>query len=155
MKLLGKANDKWVVASISHYDCVTHDGLMRDGGQPHCPNYAGYTRSSMEGETVWFEVPQTFADLYNDYQFNTKKRKYGIWKRGAVKILPQEEWPNLYDPTLKYENAVWGTRGKDGDEKLRYVLVKDMDTKHLEAVIAYPRVSPEIVAACKYWLKQK
>ena len=34
----------------------------------------------------------------------------------------------------------WGTYGKDGDEELHYVLLKDMDEEHLQALIddAYP-----------------
>lgn len=34
----------------------------------------------------------------------------------------------------------WGTRGKDGDEELHYILLKDMDDEHLKALIedAYP-----------------
>ena len=127
MKLLGKANEKIVIASVSHYDYREQDGLMADGGNPLCPTYSGYNRFSVEGETVWFEVPQNFADLYNDYQFNSTPsravRKYGIWKREDVRILPKEEWPDLEDETLKFENALWGTRGKDGKSPLKYVLL--------------------------------
>jgi len=31
--------------------------------------------------------------------------------------------------------AAWGTRGKSGVEPLRYVLLKDCDTDHLQAIL--------------------
>ena len=70
MKLLGRTNGKRVVASISHYDCVSdgegEDYIMADGGAILANGYAGYTRGW--GEVIWFEIPETFAELYSDYQ---------------------------------------------------------------------------------------
>ena len=36
---------------------------------------------------------------------------------------------------LKRGACLWGTRGINGDQPLRYISVADMDTSHLEAVI--------------------
>jgi len=45
---------------------------------------------------------------------------------------------------LTREKVTWGTYGKDGKGPLTWVLVKDMDTEHLKAVIEYPGVNPGI-----------
>ena len=136
MKLLGKTNRKEVVASISHHDFVAagegEDGICHDGGQPHTNHCAGYTRGW--GETVWFEIPQTFAELYEDYQFN-KTRKYGIWNIKDVRILPKEEYPDVDSIETKAENFIWGHRGLDGTEKLRHVLLKDCSLDHLKNIL--------------------
>ena len=33
------------------------------------------------------------------------------------------------------DNLEWGTYGKDGDEELHYILLKDMTTDHLKAIL--------------------
>jgi hypothetical protein len=136
MKLLGKTNRKEIIASISHYDYVAagegEDRICHDGGQPHTNHCAGYSRSC--GETVWFQVPQTFAELFEDYQFN-KKRKYGVWKFSKAKILPKNKWPDINSIEVKAENFIWGTNGVDGKQKTRYVLLKDCSLDHLKAII--------------------
>ena len=136
MKLLGKTNRKEIIASISHHDFVAagegEDRICHDGGQGHTNHCAGYTRGW--GETVWFEIPQTFAELYEDYQFN-KIRKYGIWNIEDVRILPKEEWPDVNSIETKAENFLWGHRGVDGTEKLRHVLLKDCSLDHLKNIL--------------------
>lgn len=153
MKLIGATNGKQVVSSISHYDCRSIDGAMRDGGQPHTSGYAGYTRGS--GETIWFEVKQNFAELYNDYNFNrSEPRKYGIWDLKDIKILKEEEYINLDSFEEKVENAIWGTLGLDGKGKLRYVLLKDCSIDHLEAILKnVSNINPETKAIIKYLIK--
>ena len=136
MKLLGATNQKQVIASISHYDCVSAgegaDYIMCDGGQPHTNHYAGYSRGS--GGTVWFEVPQTFAELYEDYQFN-KTRKYGIWNIKDVRILPKEEYPDVDSIEEKSEAFCWGTRGSLGKDELKYILLKGCSLDHLKNIL--------------------
>ncbi len=34
------------------------------------------------------------------------------------------------------EHFSWGSYGVDGDEPLHYILLKDMDSKHIEAILA-------------------
>ena len=131
MKLLGVKNDKTVLASISHYDCRSEEGLLVDGGQPHTQEYAGYNRLS--GDVCWFEVPQTFADLYNDYQFSPK-RKYGKWDLKNVRILPKDEYPDVESLEEKVKNTVWGTDGVNGDKPTTYVHLIECDDNHLENI---------------------
>ena len=136
MKLLGATNQKQVVASISHYDCVSAgegaDYIMCDGGQPHTNQYSGYSRKS--GKTVWFEVTQTFAELFEDYQFN-KIRKYGVWNIEDVRILPKEEYPDVNSIEEKSEVFCWGTRGSLGKDELKYILLKGCSLDHLKNIL--------------------
>jgi hypothetical protein len=157
MKLLGQTNRKEIVASISHYDYVAagegEDRICQDGGQIHTNHYAGYSRSW--GETVWFEVPQTFAELFEDYQFN-KKRKYGIWNIEDVRILSKEEWPDVDSIEVKAENFIWGTNGVDSKQKKRYVLLKDCSLDHLKNIIAnVPSIHEETREVIEYLISQK
>jgi hypothetical protein len=46
---------------------------------------------------------------------------------------------SLYDDEpheVQRKVIAWGTRGKNGDQPLKYVAVKDMETEHIEAVLA-------------------
>lgn len=133
MKLLGVKNDKYVIASISHYDCVTRDKLLADGGQPSTINYSGYNR--LLGERIWFEVPQTFAELYNDYNQSRSWRKYGVWKLNDSKILSPEEYPNTKTFEYKVEQAIWGANGIDGDQRTKYVHLIECETSHLKLIL--------------------
>lgn len=139
MKILGRANERFFIASAAHYDCRTHDGMMVDGGAKGCHDYAGYNRFGGDGKTCWAEIPITFADFYNDYRLNSTSsravRKYGIWPLSEAKILEKEDWPDIESLDWKIENAIWGTRGKNGDEPLKYISLKDAETSHLEAIL--------------------
>lgn len=159
MKLLGITDGKHIVASLAHYDCRTHGDLMADGGQPLTQDYPGYNRFSVEGKSVWFEIPQTYADLYNDYQFNSTPsgavRKYGIWNYEDVKIL--DYIPDKEDKELLFENYIWGTNGKNGDQPTKYVLLKDCELDHLENILKYCgyRLREDITECIKYWIEKK
>lgn len=154
MKLLGSTNGEKVIASISHYDYINLDGMMRDGGQPHTNHYAGYTRGG-GGKTVWFEVPQTFAELFADYNCN-KNHKYGIWDIKDVRILEKEEFPDTDSIEEKSQNFIWGTNGINGNEKTKYVLLKDCSLEHLRAIIAHVRhISEETKTVIEYLIAQK
>lgn len=136
MKLLGVTNGEYVLASMGHYDYNSAEGMMADGGQPGTLNYAGYTRFS--GKTVWFEVPQTFAELYYDYNCRDREdRLYGLWKVEDVRILAEDEYPDTDSLEYKVENAVWGTRGPKGDQPLKYVHLLDCDVEYLEKIQDY------------------
>jgi len=107
MKLLGRINKEtgYVMASIAHHDFRDEYGMMVDGGQPHCQDYAGYTR--FNGKTEWFEVPQSFNELFDDYQTNTGKRKYGVWELKDVRILSEKEYPDVDSDEVLFENMCW------------------------------------------------
>jgi|SRR6478736_6581558 len=156
MKLIGRSNGKHCIASIAHYDYVFHDGMMADSGQPGTLQFGGYTRFGGEGKTVWFEVGQNFAELYNDYNLSARqKRKYGIWDSEKVKELPKEQWPDTNSLEYRAENAIWGTNGPDGTLPTTYVMMKDCSKEHLENILALlkTRFSTERTQELiKYWL---
>ena len=146
MKLLGRTNGKQVCASIARHDYVSvgegEDRIADDGGAILTNHYAGYSRGW--GERIWFQVPQTFAELYSDYQFNSKDRKYGIWNIEDVRILPENEWPDVDSIEEKSQSFCWGTAGKEGKEKTRYVMLKDCPIEHLKSILTnVSHVSPE------------
>lgn len=156
MKLIGRTNGKQVIASISHHDYVAlgeGDGhISADGGQILTNKYAGYDRGW--GQVIWLSVPQNFAELYSDYQFN-KPRKYGIWNIEDVRILEKEEWPDVDSLEEKSQSFIWGTRGKDGAGKLRYVLLKDCSMSHLQAILTnVSDIHPETKEVIKYLIKK-
>lgn len=158
MKLLGVTNGKKVIASMSHYDCVFEGDLMADSGQPLTNHYGGYSRFSVGGDkkVVWFEIPQSFADLYNDYQFNQKNRKYGIWNIEDVKILDESEYPDTDSIEEKSKNFIWGHRGINQDQPLQYVLLCERPLDHLQNILKnVPSVHFETKEVIKYLIAQK
>lgn len=157
MKLLGLTNNKICVASIARHDYNGQDGIFADGGQLNLGNSAGYNRFIGEGKQIWFQVPQTFAELYNDYRDNTANRKYGIWKLEDVKILSPEEIPDTESFEWRAENAIWGTNGIDGTQRTKYVHLKDCSKEHLEKIVELceSRGAKEVSKFAKYWFDQK
>lgn len=155
MKLLGQANDKSCIASVARHDYISHDGIFMDGGQPATLQYGGYNR--WNGKSIWFQVPQSFAELYNDYRDNTANRKYGIWKLEDVKILSPEEIPDTESFEWRAENAIWGTNGIDGTQRTKYVHLKDCSKEHLEKIVELceSRGAKEVSKFAKYWFDQK
>lgn len=152
MKLLGFHNNKQIVASITRYDYRTvgkgDDRILMDGGQG--------LFGQCWGEKVWFEVPETFAELYNDWNLN-KPRKYGLWDLADVRLLPPEEIPDIDSFEWAAENAIWGTNGLDGKSQTKYVLLKDCELDHLQKIaeICELRRNAELKKIVDYWIKQK
>lgn len=158
MKLLGRSNGKKVIASISHYDCIGVDGMLVDGGILGTAQYAGYNRIGGEGETIWFEVTQTYSELYNDYRDkHLSPRKYGIWDIKDVKVLSPEEYPDTESFEWRAENAIWGTNGIDGTQRTKYVHLKDCPKEHLEKIVELCKLrdATEILKFAEHWLNQK
>ena len=50
---------------------------------------------------------------------------------------PYEEWSVYDDDPHEFIRGVfkWGTRGKDGNQPLTYVSLKDLTTEHIEAIL--------------------
>ncbi len=72
------------------------------------------------------------------------------------------EW-NLDDKdtfdTVK-ECLLWGSRGKTGREKLKHLLIKDLELGHLKDIIHYAdknnlKISKIHLKVIKYWIKEK
>lgn len=153
MLLQGYTDGEYVVASVAHHDCAEYNNILHDGGQPTTNEYAGYTRSSKH-KMIWFKVPQTYAELYYDYMYN-KVRAYGVWKLGNVEVV--EDIPQTVEDfnKLKFENTIWGTRGKNGDEPLKFFHLVDCDTEHLKKILELRHTSPSIVDTANKILKTR
>ena len=155
MKLLGVTNNKQVLTSVAHYDCRScgegEDYIMMDGGVINI-NHAGYNRRW--GKVVWFEIPQTMAELYNDWNNSLHSpRKYGIWNIEDVKILSPEEYPNTSSFEWQVNNQIWGTNGLNGDEPTRFVLLKDCSKDHLAKIseLCKQRGNKRLQDIADYW----
>lgn len=140
MKLLAAKNNTHCVFSVGHHDYRSFENLMADGGQPDLHDYGRYNRFS--GKVCWIDLPEvSFGELYNDYQQNgphsSTPRKYGIHKLSEVRILEESEYPDTKSFEWQRDNAIWGTRGKNGDEPLRYVNLVNCDTEHLKNIKMY------------------
>lgn len=159
MKLLGITNGKQILTSVAHYDYRSYgegeNYIMMDGGVRNLNNF-GYNRFSVSGKKVWFEVPETFAELYNDWNLN-KPRKYGLWDLADVRLLSPEEIPDTDSFEWAAENAIWGTNGLDGKSQTKYVLLKDCELDHLQKIaeICELRRNAELKKIVDYWIKQK
>lgn len=154
MKLLGVTNNKQVLASVARHDCRTFgegdDYIMQDGGVINTSQYAGYSR--LWGKNIWFEVPQTFAELYNDWNTGNP-RKYGIWDINEVKVLSPEEIPDTNSFEWRAGNEIWGTNGLDGKQPTTYVLLKDCSKDHLQKIseLCEKRGNLSIKKIADYW----
>lgn len=161
MKLLGITNGKQVLTSIAHYDFRSFgegdDYLMMDGGQ-NIDESHGYNRFSVTGKKIWFEVPQTYAELYNDWNNSLHTpRKYGIWPIEEVKLLSPEERPDVESFEWRAENAIWGTNGPDGKSPTKYVLLKDCEKDHLAKIseLCEKRRNKDLKQIVDYWYARK
>lgn len=60
------------------------------------------------------------------------------------------------DMDLIANRAVWGTRGKDGKEPLKYIKLKDATTEHLEAILRTQPIGGKwIEKAIRHILKER
>jgi hypothetical protein len=158
MKLLGVTNGEKIIASVARHDYISCDGMMADGGQLFIGDNTGYNRFS-GGEIIWFQVEQNLAELYNDWHESCrgKPRKYGTWQNKEVKILSTKESPDIRSFEWKAENAIWGTRGKDGFQPLTYVMFGDCSVEHLKniKILLELRGANELLVIVDYWLNKK
>ena len=136
MKIPAFKNNKFALVSVAGHDCNIHEELMYDGGTVGNNSYAGYNRFGGDGELCWIEIPQDFAQLYNDWnQSLNKPRKYGVFNLSDIRVLPPEEYPNTDSHEWRLEVALWGTNGPNGDKPTEYVLLKNCDSSHLENIL--------------------
>lgn len=159
MKLLGVTNGKQILTSVAHYDYRSlgdrEDYLMMDGGVQGLSNF-GYNRFSVSGKKVWFEIPQSYAELYNDWNLNSP-RKYGVWNLKDVKLLSPEEIPDTESFEWRAENEIWGTNGPDGKDPTTYVLLKDCSKDHLQKIsqLCEKRQNKDLKQIADYWYERK
>jgi hypothetical protein len=160
MKLLGFHNNKRVVASVARHDFNSfgegEEYIMMDGGQNSIGDSAGYNKHW--GKPIWFEIPQTYAELYNDWnQSINSPRQYGIWDINDVKILSPEEYPDTESFEWRAENEIWGTNGLEGDQPTTYVLLKDCSKEHLKKIseLCEKRGNVELKKIADYWINKE
>ncbi len=160
MKLLGYTNGKQVIASVARHDYNSfgegEGRILADGGQINIGDSAGYNKHW--GRPIWIEIAQTFAELYNDWNYSIDKpRKYGLWDLADVKVLTPEEYPDTESFEWKAENAIWGTNGLEGNLPTTYVLLKDCSKEHLEKILVLceERENKKLAEIVNYWLKTK
>lgn len=159
MKLIGVTNGKQILTSVAHYDYRSFGSgenyIMMDGGVCGLNDF-GYNRFSVTGEKLWFEVPQTYAELYNDWNRNIP-RKYGLWNLEDVRLLSPEEIPDTDSFQWRAENTIWGTNGPSGTDLTTYVLLKDCGQNHLQKIakLCKKRGIGDVAEIAEYWLNQK
>jgi len=157
MKLLGFHNNKQIVASITRYDYRTigdgADRIVMDGGQD-LDGQGWY--GQCWGKKIWFEAPQSYAELYNDWNLNNP-RKYGIWNLEDVKLLSPDEIPDTESFEWRAENEIWGTNGPDGTLTTTYVLLKDCSKDHLQKIsqLCEKRKNKDLKQIADYWYERK
>lgn len=63
---------------------------------------------------------------------------------------------NSDSPEEEIQNKLlWGTYGKNGDEELKYLPIKDLEYDHLLAIFKTQQISGIYLKTIKYWLKKK
>lgn len=126
---------------------------MMDGGQD-LDGQGWY--GQYHGKPIWIEVPQNYAELYNDWNRNDP-RQYGLWNIEDVKILSPEEIPDTESFEWRAENEIWGTNGLDGNQPTTYVLLKDCSKEHLRKIskLCESRGNKELQRIVNYWLTKK
>ena len=141
MNLIGMTDGVKVISSIDRHDYVAVGDIMHDGGQPGTHQYAGYNR--FRGTSIFFEVSKTYGELYTDYQYNYgkhKTRSYGIWNIEDVIILDGiTEDINSFE--YEVSQAIWGTRGINGDESIKFVNLIDCSTEHLNVILHTQKIT--------------
>lgn len=55
----------------------------------------------------------------------------------------------------KAEKLIWGTRGKNGDQPLKYVLMKDCETDHLNAILETQIITKDRRNVIEYIIRKR
>ena len=101
----------------------------------------------------------------HDYVVHTTPSGRGFMLDGGREYLRRSIWApeEVKDLTLTDENSdeeiidcvLWGTRGIKGDQPLKWILLKDAETDHLEAILKNATPAPHIVKAIKSILESR
>lgn len=104
-------NTNYILAHL----CETPDGTVMQCKHRH--DYQEYT-DKITGETYMIDG-------------------LGYYTRSSVNIVPAEytfvTLDTPHDCARQY--VVWGTRGKAGDQPLKYISVANMETEHIQAIL--------------------
>ncbi len=78
---------------------------------------------------------------FGQFMFNNGVQVFGGMEYHLEEYELLNKWFPEIDPTTY---MYWGTSGKDGKSKRKYILIKDMETDHIENVLAnVPRMSTQ------------
>jgi hypothetical protein len=81
-------------------------------------------------------------------------KQYSILPLSVVTILAESECPDTDSIEWMADNTIWGTYGKNGDQPLKWVNLKNADTDHLEAILdTQKHISRYIRDVIEYILK--
>lgn len=79
---------------------------------------------------------QSHTDANGEYYFIDGGK---IYFRGSANLIPYEDLSVVANKDTPHgivrDLFEWGTRGVDGTQPLKYILLKDMDTSHIEAIL--------------------
>ena len=67
--------------------------------------------------------------------------------RGTINKVPAEDLCVYVGDDFNHIRAAfsWGTRGKDGQQPLKYVPMKDLDTDHIQAILDTQQHIPDYI----------
>jgi len=138
MKIFGLIVGDKFIYSRSRYDYKTYSNengsCFIDGGQPS-PRNCIRTGGNILYRATWVEIKDlTLAKLYNDWNLN--KNKLGEINIKKVKILDSKDFPDTTSEEWQSQNLMWGTNGKSGKEPTVYKMIHELETDHLEAILA-------------------
>lgn len=111
MNVLEELNKNYTLA----YLCKTPDGTVLQCKHRH--DYQQYT-DKVTGETYMVDG-------------------LGYYIRSSINIVPAKYTIVTLDTPhyIARGLVVWGTRGKAGDQPLKYISVADIETEHIEAIL--------------------
>lgn len=90
---------------------------------------------------------------FGQFMFNNGVQIFGGIEYHLEEHELLKQWFPDIDPA---EYTYWGTYGKDGKSKLKYKLVKDLDTDHIEAILeTQKRISPFLRGLLENELKKR
>lgn len=134
-----KENDLWQIPTPGNDTLTTHvprnpevnEQIVYNAAKCLVCNETIVSRHVHDYRTCGCEN-ETMVDGGNDYTRFGAKDMHKMIKYTYVSTDPFD---------LLREVVSWGTYGKNGDEALKYVKIKDMSDDHIRAVLVYPRGS--------------
>ncbi len=99
-----------------------------------------------DGREIAVDGGLAYTRRVGDLYALDEEGKYEEWSMS-------DDWP-LADVA---EKLLWGTRGKDGTEPLRWRPIKEFTREHLQAIVDGEHAQPGGVAdqVVRYWLEKK
>lgn len=103
------------------------------------------------------------------HDYNSHKDKNGFTysvdggmsyvRRGFEVNSPNAKELSCYIPDTPFEEAVklaaWGSYGKNGNEKLHYIPICDMETKHIEIILKTQKPMEQIKILMEWELERR